>query len=191
MSRKAFIVIIAVILAFFGAIGWYFISGDKSGTNSGNTDVDSSNPFPFGQGPASNGNANTGSGDQTGDASSGGPIDLSGNQTGPARLRRISTVPTAGAVAFDVGSSTIIRYVERATGHVIETGSDSSSSDQISNITIPKIREALWATNGQNVVLRYLKDNEGTIRTFLGRISTTTKTIEGTFLADDIENIAV
>lgn len=188
MSKKAFIAVLSVIVLGLVAIGWYLFSDKKSATESPTDNGTSSTLFPFGQRPVSTGTTamatSTDDTDQT--------IDLSGGET-LSRLKRISTTPVAGAVAFDMGSTTIIRYVERATGHIVQIANDSTASEQISNVTIPKIQEALWGSDGKNVVLRYLNDDGRTIKTFTGRVSTSTpnKGIEGTYLPDNIQDIAV
>lgn len=181
-------------------LGWYFfVRTDKaSDTNTETTGSIYSDLFPFGKKPAetetgkSGGDLVTTPNDQQNQT-----IDLGGVRSSEEvlpRLRQISTVPTAGAVTFNVGSTTIIRYIERATGHINETKSDSLTVKKISNTTIPKIHEALWSGDGSKLLIRYVKDDSSTIRTFYAKIATTSRpeqAIEGIFLSDDIREISV
>lgn len=182
-----------------GILGWYFFirTSETPSSNTGTATV-SSDLFPFGKKPTgteteSNGGLVTVPSDQNG----GQTIDLalvSENNEVLPRLRQISDIPTAGAIAFDVGSTTIIRYIERATGHINETTSNSPAVKKISNTTIPKIHEALWSSDGSKLLIRYIKDDPSIIRTFYAKIATTSRpeqTIEGIFLPDGIREVSV
>ena len=91
-------------------------------------------------------------------------------------LRQISDKPVAGGIAFNNGSATVIRYVERGTGHIVETTSDSFESTKISNATVPKVPQAIWSPAGQTVVMRYLKDGADRISSFSANIIKATTT---------------
>jgi hypothetical protein len=187
MSKKSFTFLILII---FGLIGWYLYM-NKTGTQGTNQNTSSNEDlFPFGPGGKNNqGNSTT--------TSSGGDriIDITNNgEERLPRLRQISFVPTAGAVASSTASSTIIRYVERATGHIYETDSEKPEVTKISTITIPKVHEALFTANSTKLLVRYLNDSTGAVRTFYAKIATTTRpeqAIEGLFLADDIKDVTV
>jgi len=193
MSKKAFIIFIVLILAVMGGVGWYFFK--QSTTPPTIADQDTENPsdlFPFGKKPVeSTGGLVT---DTTGDIGD-TTIDLGGDFADILpRLRQISTVPTAGAVAWNIGSTTIFRYIDRATGHIYDATSNNLDVKKISNTTIPKIYEALWASDGSKLLIRYIKDDSTVIRTFYAKIATTTKpeqAIEGIFLTDGIREISV
>lgn len=194
MSKRAFTFLIIGILAIFAIIGWYIFG--RATAPSSQTDANNpNNLFPFGQGPNSTSTKPTTSGGTNG----GTVIDLGGPNAASRspRLRQITNVPTAGIVAFDrnVASSTTvyIRYVERATGHIFETPSESTEFDQISSVTLPKIYEARWGADGSKLIMRYLKDDESTIRSFYGRISSSSPQIalEGLFLPDNLQSLSV
>ena len=107
----------------------------------------------------------------------------------PSRLRQISSVPTSGGVVFNTDENTVIRYIERSTGHIFETTTDSLEQNRISNTTIPRIQESVWSPDGEMVILRYLDQNE-TIKSFYGKI-TQSGVLEGFFLSNNITDIAV
>lgn len=75
------------------------------------------------------------------------------------RLRQVSAEPVGGGFLFSsVRASTTIRYVERATGHVFETSTDTLTVRRISNTTIPGVYEVLWQ-DGNSFVMRYLAES--------------------------------
>lgn len=119
------------------------------------------------------------------------------NKEGVPILRQISDKPVAGGIAFNNGSSTYIRYVERGTGHIVETDADSFESAKISNTTIPKVPQAIWSPAGQTVVIRYLKDGANKISSFSANIikATTTQDVsknpKSAFLPSNINQLTI
>lgn len=190
MSKKTLFILVLTLLIAAGTAYWFLTKDSPSGQAVDSTE--GGNIFPFGNGATS-----TPAAPQQGAASTMGDgvtIDLAGsNQNGIPRLRRLSSVQTAGVVAFDKASTTVMRHVERSTGHIYETTS-SSVAIKISTITIPKVHEALWAPDGQRLLMRYLKEDGQTIRTFYAKIATTTKpeqALEGMFLSDGIRDAVI
>lgn len=104
------------------------------------------------------------------------------------KLRQLSKVPTAGAISFNRKApadtffntdststpeeitETVFRYIERATGHLYETTGRTLEQTRLSNVTIPKISEAIFDKSGEKVVLRYLNIDDQTIETFLAKL---------------------
>jgi hypothetical protein len=64
-----------------------------------------------------------------------------------------------------VGTKTTIRYIERGTGHVYETATDTLDVMRISNTTQPKIYEAYFTDKGDNLILRGLIGSSDIIST--------------------------
>jgi len=136
------------------------------------------------------------------------------------RLRQISNFPVAGGVMFDRTSTSsslliqenlsttssatssnsnqkitevVYRFVERTTGHIYETTSRDLSQKRITNTTIPKIYQAFFSGDGENLAMIYL--NANAIETFLGKInypqiSTSTEAEMTTQEKKDLENFA-
>jgi hypothetical protein len=188
MSKKVLIFIILIILLAIGFGVWFFFFDGLSLSGTNGTKTDDKNLFPFGQNASTtvkttpDTNTTPSTNTQTTDSSY------------IPRLRKLSLTPTAGGVVFNDKNRSIMRFTERATGHIFETYSDSTEIVRISNTTIPKIEEALWSGKGNEVLLRYLRDDNETIRTFYARISTTTspdQAIEGIFLSDNIRKISL
>ncbi len=77
------------------------------------------------------------------------------------KVRKISNEPVAGAITFNSGTTTIVRFVERGTGNVYEARSDSAEVRRLTNTTIPKIIRAIWLNNGSGFLAQtLLPENE-------------------------------
>lgn len=114
------------------------------------------------------------------------------------KLRQLSTTPVAGFYASSTASSSIVRFMDRGTGHIFEATTLSADIKKISNTTLPKIYESYGNKNGTAFVLRYLKTDSDTITNFYAELrSTGTSTIEtpyelkGKYLSPDIQQIVV
>lgn len=116
-----------------------------------------------------------------------------------ARLRVLSEEPVSGAVALleETGpaSTETVRYSERETTHIFDISLRDLATKRVSNTTIPRIYESLWAGDGSGLVLRYLDDDNETIKTYYAalverenelREGETPYTLEGSFLRDNI-----
>lgn len=82
-----------------------------------------------------------------------------------ARYFRISSSPVAGfRVVLRNGSTTqVVRYVERATGHIYDFDLFSFEKTRLTNTTIPKVYEAVFRSDGTSVIFRTL-DEAGEIK---------------------------
>lgn len=121
------------------------------------------------------------------------------------RLRQLSQVPTAGAVAFERTTNTsrsvinedgsesqtkntlnVFRYIERSTGHLYEAREDSLTQTRLSNTTIPRVVDAFFTNDGQNTLLRVLKEDQETIDTLSATITSkaTTSPSSASLIAD-------
>lgn len=108
-------------------------------------------------------------------------------------VRLISNEPVAGSVF--VASSTkgdVIRYIEKATGHIFDVPASENTNLRVSNTTIPQIYTALFTENGDGFVAQYVK-NEDVIETMYGKITDgiNEKTVVGTILSRNITALAV
>jgi len=120
-------------------------------------------------------------------------------------LRQITRAPVAGMTIFTNELAVeetdlvveenleidLIRYIEKATGHIYEIGANSVVPTRISNTTIPKIHEAIWL-NENNLIIRYL--DEQIIKTFSAELvaiadASTEKELQGVFLRDNLKEI--
>ena len=182
MSKKAFTFLILTLVGILGFLIWLFFLKTPVGNKP--EPIDDPSLFPFGQGTTTPALPK--------------PVATTTTENNTftvpplliPKLRQVSKVPTAGATIYNQASSTFMRFIERATGHIYETTTDSLELKQISFTTIPKIQKAEWGTSGDELIIQYLKDENETIKTFYGKVATTS-TLSGVFLDDNIENINV
>lgn len=110
----------------------------------------------------------------------------------PPRMWRVNSSPIAGAGFVTIGSSTILRFVERSTGHVFDADPRTGTVIRRTNKLIPKVYDAAVGPGGA-IAARSLSD-EGVRATFVGSLATTTvdgfTPLEGVDLGAQIEDIA-
>lgn len=152
--KKILIILIAVIsIALVAFFGWYLFLRNPD-TPAGET---IRNILPFGSGD--NAQLTTNNLQPTTDLTE--PVDEFGNPM--ANLFRLSSTPVAGAVVLNRGEQTIVRYIDRATGHIYDTNLGTLEKTKVTNNTLPKIYEAYFRSDGNAVLLRSLKDNSDVI----------------------------
>lgn len=172
-----FITILSIILIVF--IGWFIFLRDKNipaGEAIGNL-------LPFGSGdnlPQTTGDTPTTPGENG---------QETGNQSGSPtnNLIHLSPDPVAGAIILTTrsnsgqssASTTIVRYVDRATGHIYDINPATMERTKITNQTLPKIYEAYFKSDGNAVLLRSLI-NDSDIAENLSLILTPPKTVRAT-----------
>jgi hypothetical protein len=123
-----------------------------------------------------------------------------------ARLRILSEEPVSGATTLYVEKTSTeeqeeaVRYGERETAHVYDVRITGLEKERVANTTIPRIYESLWTALGSGVLLRYVDDNNETIRTYFARLvekegelreGQTRFDLEGNFLPDNISHVAL
>lgn len=207
MSRSTINFIIITILVILLGAGAYFyffvwnapITGpDTSGTTATNGGTGFS-PFDRNQGSTNtqnNGGANTGTNGATSTAV--------GTSTAPKVpiLRQLTTTPVGGMGATSTASSTLVRFIDRGTGHISQASSKDETVLALSNTTLSRVYESIWNKNATALVLRYLKADSDDIATFYGElraikvatstseIATTPYELQGKYLSANILEIA-
>lgn len=156
MSKKNITIAITVILIVFllCLVGYYFLIGNKGGTSE---IVDGFRSFlPFG---GDNNSENSGSNNNNATTTNqiGGDVGNQGEFV--KRLRKLSAEPVSGAGTIDTKAGTLVRYVEKATGHIYEVELFSPKKERISNTTIPLAYNAIWGNGGNSIVATYLSVN--------------------------------
>ncbi len=188
MNKKTYTYIAIILgLIFLGLVAYYFLT-PKSPNETGGVVNTFRNFFPFG-------------GDEV--VTEERPIidteeeggTNNNNEDITKRLRKLSTEPVSGAGTLDVKAGTVVRYIEKATGHIFETELFSPRQGRISNTTIPKVYDAVWGNKNNSLITRYLKEDDNTVDTFsltLKDISTTTEnTISGVAFPGNISDVSV
>lgn len=193
MLNKIVIVIGIIIVIALGVFGYMYFT--QPNPDAGVSGVVSTvrDFFPFGQG-SSVIETNTQPTNET-------TTPTTSTEPGvPSTLRQIFSSPVAGAQAFTVGSSTVVRFIEKSTGNVFEAKTELDTTERISNTTIPKIAEASFIQKG-SVLMRYLRDDTDMIETILGSLSTSTNAtstdtsnlaeLQSTYLTPNIKEVAL
>ncbi len=187
MSKKIFIILIAggIALLLLILVIYYFIAGKSNNTNTTQPSVFKSF-FPFG-----------GSTPPEPVQPIVEPVQPTNPQTEnyAKKLRKLSAEPVAGSGVQDIKTGTVVRYIEKATGHIFELDLFSPRKDRISNTTIPLAYDAVWGNNNNSLIARYLKDDNQTIDTYslnIKAVSTTTEnTISGITFPSHINDVSV
>lgn len=91
-----------------------------------------------------------------------------------------------------------VRFVEKGNGNIYDSPVDTLKEKRLTNTTIPRIAEAFFVQNGSEVLLRYLRNDNQTIETYLGILPKETwgvgaapGTLTGTFLDPNILDVSV
>jgi len=164
MSKKI-LLIIGILVVVGIAVFFIFFSKPASEPDGSGTGFSIRNFLPFGK------SDNTGTTTETISAEEnwqGG--NASNSATSEAgrpipRLRKLSSEPVAGAVVFNIGTTSIVRFVEKGTGNVYEASSNSNAIQRLTNTTIPKIIRAFWLPNGSGFLAQTLLSESEIIET--------------------------
>jgi hypothetical protein len=178
-------VIIFIILLILGITALYFFSR----TSSSPLAQTINNVLPFGSG----GDSVPGTPDSTPSST-----DTGGGGSGSrSHLFKISDTPVAGAIALVKNGTMVVRYVERATGHIYDVDPANLIKTEIVNSTVPKVYEALFKPSGDTVILRTLRSDGETIDSTsvalippTGTSTTDTYTTKTTGLQANIKDLA-
>jgi hypothetical protein len=190
MSRKLIITISIVLgVILIGLVGYYFVIQNNNNTETGGKTTGFRSFFPFG------GNNTTSNGTST-ENNNVEPTPTPISQTDfTQKLRKLSSEPVSGAGASDTKAGTVVRYIEKATGHIFETELFSPKSNRISNTTIPLVYEAIWGNGNNSLIARYLADDNQKIDTYsltLKKVSTTTEnTVAAIAFSANINDVSV
>ncbi len=194
MKKRTAILILILTIALGSAV-LYFLLGGR-----GPNGLPVIPGLPFGNAPE-----DTLPGDGTGSTDGGGTGTTtdSGEPTGSTGVPlssfvRLSDTPVAGAVVIEKGGVPLVRFVERATGHVFESNLKTGGKAKIINTTRPQIYKALWRGDGTGFVeSTVLSNSDSVVNTSISLeapISTSTDalyTMESTLLEGEVGEMAM
>ncbi len=174
MSKKTLITLILLLLLITAGIFGYFFYSIRPTPLVIDTNKDKNTHFPFGSGNTYPTNTGRDTATSTGATSTSTSTRNTYTRT-PALpvLRHLSTVPTAGAGAYDSSRGTQIRYIERGTGYIYQASNLNLDQIKLSNTPIIKIYEALWTSKNNALIIRRLKGDTDTIDSFYSTLNTT------------------
>ncbi|MES3031455.1 MAG: hypothetical protein V4697_03525 [Patescibacteria group bacterium] len=117
------------------------------------------------------------------------------------QLRKISSTPVGGMGVISLEGFSILRFIDRGTGHVSETHNLTLENETISNTTLPKIYESYWNKNLNAFILRFTRGDTDTIANLFAElrpIASTTEAqtstrfeVKGKYISDTIDQITV
>lgn len=190
MSKKTTYITISVILSLLivGIIGYYLYLKNVNSDNPTTSPNIFSGFFPFGGDDNNNTDQNT---DNTPTEET--PTENSNDYV--KKLRKITSEPVAGAGILSIKAGDVVRYIEKATGHIYEVELFSPRQGRISNTTIPQVYDSLFGNGNNSLIARYLKDDDRTIETYslnIKQTSTTTEnTISGILISNKVTDVSV
>lgn len=183
MPKKVLLAAIAFFIVAL-AIGAYFLLTQNSADPKEETPTESENYFPFG--PGSNNRPPV--------AEPTDEEEIPNTTIIPvASVVRLTSRPSTHGIGIEKGTSTVVRYVDRAQGHISEVDLTTGVISRVTNTTMAKIQDVLWLNAGKSLVYQYLSDaNE--LRSYTATIATQTSTsdastIKGSFLPASLESI--
>lgn len=170
---KKILLIIGIILIL--GIAAFFIFGSEPPARDGESRIGFSirDYLPFGRNDredATGSNTASSTGSTTDSESFGNPVDATENKPIP-QLRKISNEPVAGAIIFNLGTTSVVRFVEKGTGNVYEAKSNSLAINRLTNTTIRKIIRAFWLFNGSGFLAQTLIPESEIVETSFVKLS--------------------
>lgn len=155
------IIAVLILLAIAGGVYWYiFFYGpgnniqtptNNNGTNGGFIPLGDLG----GNGGQTTNNTNNNSNIDENPTSSSTPVVI---EKIPA-LRLLSENPIGGYGASTTASTTIVRWVDRGRGNIMEARSDTEEIITLSNTVLPKIYESIWNRNTNAFIGSLLSSN--------------------------------
>ncbi len=224
MSRRNVFLLISIITVIaIMAIGFAYLYQSKNQQDgSGEGTNFFSNFLPFGN------SGTVKPGDTTSPTDISGYIPPGGTEIPDIKLKKVSSFPVAGYGVFvkevyrdvpnpdpsisslsESGNDTeftapptefvlFLRYVDRVTGNIYQTLVDKIDERKFSSTIIPKVYDASFGNKGESVVMRYLKEDNKTIETFVGNLPKEylgadggVNEVKGFFLPENIIDVGI
>ena len=165
MPRKTstlIIIFVIIVLLAFGLFWYFFIH--SSSTNSGTGSSPTSGFSPFGT---------TGSGSQSSqtNTTANNPNTVYPTTVTIQALRELSMTPIGGYGATTTASTTIIHWVDRGRGDVLEAREDSMDITTLSNTLLPKTYSSTWNKDATSFIGSLLGDDGATISTIYATLT--------------------
>lgn len=192
MNYKKVIIIVLVVIIILAGFLVYRDFWSERANKSGETSRRNTPILPFGSADTQTNQSDSDSKTET----SSDLLQWRKNRLFLVSLGPNGAIPSTGAIAISPNpTSTIVRYMERGTGHIFEV-SNTSTERRITNTTIPKVQESRWQAGGNSLFLRYTKTGLDTITTYFATIqktASTTKiaTLDGNFLEENIKSLSL
>ena len=124
------------------------------------------------------------------------PVIMTGSTT---NLISTSTATAAyRSTIFDETKLPVVRFAEHGTGYIYDVDVRGQYETKQTGTTIVRVAQAYFGDGGDSVIFRYLKNDNETIETYLGKIippADTTSgqfaTVSGSFLPENISDLVM
>ncbi len=174
MTYKSLIVTIVVFLALGAGIGFFLFRSTPTTTKDTPEATQPDDFFPVSkEAPEPARRSTTSTTTPVNDSSSaieGGTVSNTESTPRPLSLRQLVARPSTGAFVFARGKATVVRYVEKETGHVSEIATDEKVPTKVTNTTLPKSFQVWWGPQGESLVLQLFADKINTVQTIFANI---------------------
>jgi hypothetical protein len=151
------ITVVTILILLTGAVTYWYFFLRPTTQNPGTPTSPTTGFTPFGSNPAgnnqSNGIGNTGTGTTT-------PLQV----VIPA-LRLLSAAPVGGYAASTTASTTVVRWIDRGRGNILQANEDSLDIQTLSNTLLPKMYGSVWGKGINSLIGSILGDDDMTIST--------------------------
>ena len=121
--------------------------------------------------------------------------------SGATNTSVLNDVPLSAGYRSSIFSKTnlpIVRFAEHGTGYIYDVDARAQNETKQTGTTIVRAAQAYFGDYGNGVIFRYIKNDNSTIETYLGKIIAPKNdntgqyaTIKGDFLPENISDIAV
>jgi len=193
MQNKRFLILISVVaLAIIVAFGAIFYFSLKKGP--GEVPVPSPRELTdFGAKPTEGiGEGSPTETEAEPETGTGGVVEVA-----LPKLRQISTLPIAGVGVFEEQTTstikqTMLKFADKTTGNIYEAIIGTLEQKKVSTTEIFGVHDAVFGERGESVALRYLKEDDKTIETFLGALPKNGEgELVGSFLPENVLSLGV
>lgn len=192
MSKQtAIILILVVFLGAIGALLWFYFTVNTVTPINQNSFSDSTVYNPFEVKPLDDLSSTSTTEEITPDQE---------NITVFGKLSKMSEELISGfsVIKNNKTQKTNIHYILRSNGNIYEAYTDSPETKRLSGTTIPKVYESVWLSDGEKLIIRYLKSDLENIETFSVKINPATTTlnefaggIDGNYLPENVTALAI
>jgi len=182
-NKRKTIFIITFILGLLIITGFlFFFNKSKNKNTSGKNGSQKFNPI-------GTTNTNPSTNNTTTPTNTGTEINwVNGKEQNISRFHQLTTKAIAGAAIFENNNSSLLEYVDRATGHIFQMDLNNNKKvTQISNGTILGVHRVLFDSSGNNFIYRYFSKDNNSIASFVSSIGKN----NGSFLPFNITNMSL
>ena len=170
-----------IVLAIAGGVYWYlFFYGPGNGEVIPPTSNGTSGGFIPLNAPTGQSLSSTTLDTQTDPDSTVTTNPIGTEQTSVPTLRLLSSTPVGGYGASTTASTTIIRWIDRGRGNILEATTDSTEIITLSNTLLPRVYDSIWDKNLTSIIGSILPSNTDISTTVYAKLNKQTATTTAT-----------